>query len=225
MKAPTSEVARQIERRMRALNLNPFSLAKQAGMSRTAVYDILSGKSRHPRHDTLEKICGVLGCSLGQLMVADGATPPSRAAVGGDVRTAAVLEVDLRHVDGVALQVPANGASVLQEWHLPKDLLRLRTTADAQALRIIAVQGDSMAPDFRPGERVMVDLADRIPSPPGVFVVWDGFGFVLKRLEMVPYSAPARVRIVSSNRAYETHELPAESLSVNGRVIGKWHWV
>lgn len=209
---------------MRALNLNPFSLAKQAGMSRTAVYDILSGKSRHPRHDTLEKICSVLGCSLGELMARDGVTRASRTAVA-DARTAAVVEVDLRHVDGVALQVPANGAPVMQEWRLPKDLLRLHTTAEAQALRIITVQGDSMAPDFRPGERVMVDLADRTPSPPGVFVVWDGFGFVLKRLEMVPYSAPARVRIVSSNRSYKTHELPAESLSVNGRVIGKWHWV
>lgn len=220
----TSEVARQIERRMRTLNLNPFSLAKQAGMSRTAVYDILSGKSRHPRHDTLEKICSVLGCSLGELMGSSNITPPGLAGASGE-RVTVIPELDLRQVEGVDLDEEVNGTAVVHQWQLPSDLLRVRTSAGSKALRILPVHGDSMLPDFRPGERIMVDLTDRLPTPPGVFLLWDGFGLVLKRLEMVPYSSPARLRVVSTNSSYEPHELPAETVRIKGRVIGKWNWV
>lgn len=224
MATQSSEVARQIERRMRALNLNPFSLAKQAGMSRTAVYDILSGKSRHPRHDTLEKICSILGCSLSDLMGETGSLPSSPRG-GYAEHVTVVPEIDVRGLAEGALAEELDGTPVLTEWQLPLNLLRMRTQSDSQALRIVTVHGDSMIPDFTPGERVMVDVTDRMPSPPGVFVVWDGFGLVLKRLEMVPYSEPARMRVVSTNASYEPRELPAERVRVSGRVIGKWHWV
>jgi len=210
---------------MRALNLNPFSLAKQAGMSRTAVYDILSGKSRHPRHDTLEKICSILGCSLSDLMGESGGASPVRARGGYAEHVAVVAEIDVRGLTDGELGTETNGTPVLSEWQLPQTLLRMRTQSDSQSLRIVTVHGDSMIPDFAPGERVMVDVTDRMPSPPGVFVVWDGFGLVLKRLEMVPYSEPARMRVVSTNASYEARELPAERVQVSGRVIGKWNWV
>lgn len=70
----------------------------------------------------------------------------------------------------------------------------------------------------------MVDTQDRSPSPPGIFVVWDGFGLVVKRMEMVPYSDPPKVRLISRNREYSTLELPAEDVHINGRVFGKWLW-
>lgn len=35
---------------------NPAEVARRAGINPTGVYDILSGKSKHPRLDTLQKI-------------------------------------------------------------------------------------------------------------------------------------------------------------------------
>ena len=78
--------------------------------------------------------------------------------------------------------------------------------------------------DFRPGERVLVNTDDRLPSPPGVFIVWDGFGLVIKRLEVIPYSDPATVRLISANADYAVYERPLEDVTVNGRVIGRWQW-
>ena len=71
---------------------------------------------------------------------------------------------------------------------------------------------------------MLVDTSDRRPSPPGPFIVWDGFGVVLKRVEMVPYSDPPMVRLLSRNEAYDTYERPLDEVVINGRVIGKWHW-
>lgn len=81
-----------------------------------------------------------------------------------------------------------------------------------------------MEPDYLSGDRVLVDLSRRMPTPPGVFVVWDGLGLVLKRLELVIGATPRKVRLSSVNPAYLPYEVPHEELHISGRVIGKWMW-
>lgn len=117
----------------------------------------------------------------------------------------------------------AESNDVLNEWALPKQLLANQVGSDS-TMRIIQVMGDSMQPEFNPGDRVMVNTADRIPSPPGVFVLWDGFGLIIKRCEMVPHSNPARVILSSANSNYATYEMESKELDIQGRVIGKWQW-
>ncbi len=63
-----SRLAREIRRRMEAGGFNQKSLARAAGLNQTAVRDILIGKSRHPRHDTLEKLAASLECSVIDLL-------------------------------------------------------------------------------------------------------------------------------------------------------------
>ena len=118
----------------------------------------------------------------------------------------------------------ADAEAVVSEWQIPVELVRSQTDAAIGALRIIRVLGDSMLPDYRPGQRVLVNTDDRLPSPPGVFVVWDGFGLVIKRLEIIPYSDPPTVRLISANPSYGTYERPLADVMVNGRVMGSWQW-
>ncbi len=117
----------------------------------------------------------------------------------------------------------AESDDILSEWSLPRQLLA-NQVGSTSTMRIIQVVGDSMIPEFNPGDRVMVNTADRKPSPPGVFVLWDGFGLIIKRCEMVPHSNPARVILSSANANYETYEMDAKELDIQGRVVGKWQW-
>jgi len=117
----------------------------------------------------------------------------------------------------------AEGHNILSEWSLPKQLLANQVGSDS-TMRIIQVMGDSMQPEFNPGDRVMVNTADRMPSPPGVFVLWDGFGLIIKRCEMVPHSNPARAILSSANTNYATYEMAVSELDIQGRVVGKWQW-
>ncbi len=147
----------------------------------------------------------------------------------GPAETAAALapipELDVRALaGGGAIPDLADPQAMIAEWQIPFDFLCSHTHAAPASLRIIRVHGDSMVPDFRPGERVLVNTDDRLPSPPGVFIVWDGFGLVIKRLEVVPYSEPATVRLISANADYAVYERPLEDVTVNGRVIGRWQW-
>jgi phage repressor protein C with HTH and peptisase S24 domain len=141
------------------------------------------------------------------------------------VRSETIDELDVRAAAGFGLEHAPDGAEeVVAEWQLPTNVIRGQTTAPTSALKIITVYGDSQVPDFNPGERVLVDTSDRVPSPPGVFAIWDGVGLVIKRIEVIPYSEPPRVRLISRNKEYEAYERHLSEVHINGRVIGKWQW-
>lgn len=82
-----------------------------------------------------------------------------------------------------------------------------------------------MEPDLPAGTRVVVDTSDKVPTPPGVFVVWDGLGLVAKRIEHIPFSEPPRIKLSSDNPKYSPYEVTLEEAHIQGRVMGRWRWM
>lgn len=97
--------------------------------------------------------------------------------------------------------------------------IRHELNARPENCHIIRVVGDSMEPKLLNGDRVMFDVSKTLPSPPGIFVVNDGMGLVVKRLEHVHGSDPATVRLISDNPLHEPYELLLEEARIVGRVI------
>jgi len=67
----------------------------------------------------------------------------------------------------------------------------------------------------------MIDTSQRVPMPPGIFVIWDGMGIVAKRVEHVPHSEPPNNKVIikSLNPEDQTYERNAEEVNIVGRVI------
>jgi phage repressor protein C with HTH and peptisase S24 domain len=147
---------------------------------------------------------------------------PARDAAA-DERIIRIEELDVRASAGAGLT--GEGERVVDTWQIPTTIIRAYSTAPASDLRIITVMGDSMEPALQPGQRVLVDTGDRKPSPPGIFVVWDGLGLVVKRVQMLPHSDPARVKISSDNPKYDPYERTIDEAYIQGRVIGQWRWL
>ena len=84
---------------------------------------------------------------------------------------------------------------------------------------MIPVDGDSMEPALASGDRIMIDVSRTVPVPPGIFVIWDGMGFVAKGIEHVPHSDPPKLLLRSLNPAYDSHECLAEHVRVVGRAV------
>ena len=61
--------------------------------------------------------------------------------------------------------------------------MRHEGDADPEALRILKVRGNSMEPQLREGDRIFVATARRVPADGELFVLWDGTGLVVKRVE------------------------------------------
>lgn len=112
--------------------------------------------------------------------------------------------------------------AVRHRYAFPKAEFHSLFGVGPEGIVILEVKGDSMLGTLNPGEKVLVNVSDRTPSPPGVFVVWDGMGLVLKRVEYLPQSDPPKVRIVSDNPRYASYERTVEEAFIQGRVIGSW---
>jgi phage repressor protein C with HTH and peptisase S24 domain len=76
-----------------------------------------------------------------------------------------------------------------------------------------------MEPLLSSGDRILIDSSQKVPVPPGIFVVWDGMGLVAKRVEHIPNSEPPKIVIRSINPEYQTYERTADEVNIVGRVI------
>jgi phage repressor protein C with HTH and peptisase S24 domain len=150
-------------------------------------------------------------------------TNGNRAAV--PLRTAHVPEgfVGIAEIDVRASAGPGAFNEDLEEtkvtWLFPEAVVRHEFRAPPNELRMITVDGDSMEPLLSSGDRILIDTSQRVPVPPGIFVIWDGMGLVAKRVEHIPNSEPPKVVIKSVNPEYQAYERIAEEVNVVGRVV------
>lgn len=222
----TTRLAKEIERRLDALNLDPTTASRRAGLGESFVRDIVRGQSKEPKPSKLAKLAKVLGCTVADLT---GQRSPARSSAVQHGDTVAINELDVHVASGQGTADDAGGlmaaheASAVVGVHTyPSDSFREAYGINPGRVRIIPVRGTSMEPELWSGQRVMVDIQDQIPSPPGIFVVWDGLGLVLKYVEVIANSDPVRVRISSAHKAFQPYERNLEEAYINGRVIGVW---
>jgi hypothetical protein len=102
--------------------------------------------------------------------------------------------------------------------HFRRSWIKGSLKASPSQLRIMHVEGDSMAPTLLDGDTVLVDMTRRAPNPPGIFVLDDGMGLAAKRLEHVPNSDPPAVRVIFDNGFYSPYERSAEEIHIIGRI-------
>jgi len=156
--------------------------------------------------------------SLEAMPDSSAAAAPRRRARSLPDGFAAVGELDVRASAGAGAIFDG-----LEEsraiWLFPDPIIRHEFRARPEDLRIITIDGDSMEPLLSSGDRILIDTSQRVPVPPGIFVIWDGMGIVAKRVEHVPNSEPATIVIKSVNPDYQTYERGAEEVNIIGRVI------
>lgn len=174
-----------------------------------------------------------LGVSWQWLVFGDEMTPqPSAAELPRRAHrdSVAIAEIDVKAGAGgggealVQWKPGAEGGvaaadAVAGHWEFPAEFLRTELRVELASVRILAVLGDSMEPLLQSGDRVMVDLSDRSPSPPGIYALWDGLGVVVKRLEHVMGTEPPRLRISSDNDRHQTYERTLDEVNIIGRVV------
>ena len=130
----------------------------------------------------------------------------------------AIPEIDVRAAAGAGA-IHEGLEETKEVWYFPDPVIRHEFRARPADLRVITVQGDSMDPVLSSGDRIMIDTSQRVPVPPGIFVIWDGMGLVAKRIEHKLDTELPKLIIKSINPDYETYERDAEEVHVIGRVV------
>lgn len=199
-----------------ALQYSQSQLGEAVGAAQSTVATWERGKNE-PDLAMIRRIAKVVNQTPEWLAFAVGSDTPSDMIV--------VSEIDVGAQSGPGgLQEALEGdpAAIRNRYIFPRAEFRAAFGASPENVRVLEVVGDSMVGTLSPGEKVFVNTADTVPSPPGIFVVWDGLALVLKRVEFVPHSDPASVVISSDNPRYKPYERILGEAYIQGRVIGAW---
>ena len=152
-------------------------------------------------------------------------------ATGRQVRGLAARAPTPLSGDGLAtiakiqLAAAAGGGTIVDEeptnqaWHVPATWVASAFGASGRDLKMLEISGDSMEPVLYAGDQVLINVARRTPSPPGIFVVHDGFGLVAKQLELTPNSDPPEITLTSANRRYPPYRRHIDEITIIGRVV------
>ena len=179
-----------------------------------------------------EALARMLGCDPSELR--HEAVPKRRLMKRKPPRMPAGLPgAPLAAIPEVTVEVSAGAGALAQEfvsetalWHWPENMIRHEAGAAPEDLRIVRVRGNSMEPELRDGDRIVVDVSRRLPATGETFVLWDGIGLVVKHVEVVHGDAAdenesPRLRLISANPDYA----PYSCLVQDAHVLGKVVWV
>jgi transcriptional regulator with XRE-family HTH domain len=233
MAGDVSAVSRRLKEIRRRVGLSIREVAEALGMEHGSSYQHYEDRYRKPLLplDLTQKLVPIFakaGADPAELYALAGVDASGSHLLGAqpaedDASILRIKELDIRAGANAALT--GETETVIDTWQIPAAMIRAYSSAPASDLRIIAVMGDSMEPTLLPGQRILVDAGDTTPSPPGIFVVWDGLGLVVRRVALLPESDPARVKITSDNQKYDPSERSIDEAHIQGRVIAQWRWL
>ncbi|MDY0882283.1 S24 family peptidase [Dongia soli] len=203
---------------MQARKLTINGWAEKAGVSESGIRSFLKGKSQSLGTRVLERLAKAehttVAVLLGDGEPAEVQPPESRLRHRAGSRGQDIREVEVRAGMGPG-QLPEQVEHPKDVWTAPQGFF-----GRSSDLLILEVDGDSMLPVLEPADRVVVNTADRIPSPAGIFAVFDGHGIMVKHVSTVAQSNPMRIHIRSSNPIYPPEEWLVEEDTIIGRVKG-----
>ena len=202
---PPNPIGQRLRSEMKTRGVTSTELARRADVKTSFIYDVISGKSANPSTVKLARVAEGLGITLASLVEEN---KPARA---------------LKHDDYVVISPLALVSTLSSNHH--ESLSYLTAWIERQLgvspnnLRSFTITGDDMEPGLCNGDQLLVDITRKTVSPPGIFVLFDGYGLSVKRIERVMHGHQARLRIVSDNPQYATYESLPEDAEIIGRVV------
>jgi transcriptional regulator with XRE-family HTH domain len=203
-------------------------LVRRSGISKQQLSRLENGVIRM-RLDHLKPFAAVLGYTPEQILLwgrfpgteglepahKESATPAaqsfpeldSRGGSGGGKRN---VRKDGRHTEPLKTE----------RWVFPEGFVREQLHSLPERLVVVESDGDSMAPTIASGERVVVDVEHKTPSPDGLYALRDPFGsIIVRRLHVLRSSRPTRLKVISDNPNHPSEETPIDEIEIFGKVL------
>lgn len=214
----------RIEQRLSELNISARAASLKAGASADLLRPLLDGRTESLRQSHLQALAPVLKTTVNWLITGSYTAP--------ETETQGLPEIDVRGGAGGGGMVATSYArdedgnnveveNIVATWSVPPAYLRGELRVDPKSIHIIEVLGDSMTPSLQSGDRVFIDTRHKAPSPPGIYALHDGYGVIIKRIQLVPGTDPQRVLVLSDNPGHRETELTLEEAHIIGRVVAR----
>jgi len=221
-----TQIGERLKLLMAERGLSATQLAKNADVKPSFIYDVVHGKSTNPSVVKLAQIATAMGVDIASLLSEQQARDIS--AHNGRTRK---LQLDTERNDNyvtissILVEASMGGGTIVtseergKPYYFRQEWIRDRLGVTPDDLRMIFVRGDSMEPTLCAGDMILIDITKKSPTPPGIFVLFDGLGLVAKRLEFISNTTPPAIRIISDNGQYSAYERTIDELHIIGRVV------
>lgn len=112
---------------------------------------------------------------------------------------------------------------VVDSLAFKEDWIRRELRVRPSDLNLIYVEGDSMEPDLRAGDIVLLDHTDTRASREGIYVIRMDGALLVKQLQRLPGGL---IKVMSRNQAYESFTVSVQDVeNPNGfAVVGRVVW-
>lgn len=186
-------------------------LAEMAGLSDSQIYRIAGGTSQ-AKLENMAALAKSVGVSLDWLAFGEHSVT-ERPAAYGESEFLFVPRLDVTASAGHGALVEGERErerlAFLRDW-LQKECI------STKHLAVIEARGDSMEPMIHSGDLLLIDLAQRNPAIPGVFVLRVDDTLLVKRLQL---DLRGQVVARSDNEAYSELVVSLEEIDVVGRAV------
>jgi phage repressor protein C with HTH and peptisase S24 domain/DNA-binding XRE family transcriptional regulator len=219
-------IGRRLKEARSARGLNQTKVAKELGLKSQSVVSNWESGALESWADYLDGIADLYGLdidalrpladvrTLGELDGVESAPVPVARDLSPFVQ---IPEYDIRLSAGGG--IIASDSDAVGYWSFPREYLENEVRAPLSSLGVVTVEGDSMYPTLSSGDRVLVDRSETNPAKPGVYAIFDSNATVVKRIEKVPASDPVEVVLISDNKNHNQYRVPADLVTVIGRVV------
>jgi phage repressor protein C with HTH and peptisase S24 domain len=205
-------IASELERR----DMDMATLSREIGRNHAYIQQYLErGVPKELTERTRARIAATLGIEESRLLSSQVAKRSgSPLAQPSQIRTVGEYNALVAAGGGITLDEEEKTG----EWPLPRAYLE-EMHLSRGSLAVVPVKGDSMEPTLRSGDRVLIDMGDKNVSQGGLFVLWDGNGRVVKRVERVPGAKPPTLALISDNPLHSKYQVAAMEVEIVGRVV------
>lgn len=207
---------------MKKRGLASAELARRADVLTSFIYDVISGKSSNPSTVKLARVADALGTSLTYLV--RGVDTNTDISAPDATKKEKHISIPRLALASSASNSENNTIShkYIEEnepYYFNREWISTHLNTNASNLRIFTINGDSMEPTLLHQDIVLIDTSRQTPSPPSIFVIFDGIGLTAKRLEHLAESGGSQIRVISDNQHYSSYECSISDISIIGRVV------
>lgn len=211
-------IAKKLKVLLNDRGISAAELSRMADVRTSFIYDVLSGKSLNPSTITLARVANALAVPLHELL---GQEFKGLGNIGnkGTQSFVNVPKLDIRIAADGGAEIVTSEDSAIEHYAFRRSWIRDTLQADPAHLRLLDIRGDSMEPTLCNADMILINTDKKLPSPPGIFVLHDGFGLVAKRLQILPNSQPPKLSIISDNAQYAPYERNLNDVRIIGKVV------
>jgi transcriptional regulator with XRE-family HTH domain len=222
------KIGERLAAEMERLGLSEGELGRRSGVNQPTIHRIITGDSKNPRQDNVEKIAKALGVASDWLW-RGGDREKGSNVISANFAAKAKGDIDIPQYDvvgsmGPGKVAPSDYIETIKNITVRTEYLREQGVnfSRAENLAVVTGFGESMEKTFTSGDPLIIDKGVNEVIVDGVYLFsLDGVLYI-KRLQRLP----KMIRMISDNDAFPPYDIKGAELDllrIHARVLLAWN--